>query len=422
MGVDSCVCVTNIPTDATESELYSHFSSVGNIEAVLMENIPKTNTFSGTAFIVYEEMTSAADAPVKLDTKMFKGAALAVAIVNSDQFDQVAILLGRHRLNVTGTSNKTDNENQLVDKQAEQLSTISDDQILKLFMKLSQSRNIDLTKHSKPFSFPPKLPSFSGDKVEKGKTDSTYNQWRYQVKSLADDKLHTSQEIMTSVRHSLKGTAFDVLQGLGNNITPDDVIDTFDHIFGNVFPHRQLLNQFNATQKDMSETVVSWGCRLRKLMTQIKESHPMPESECEEMLRYQFYFGLNDDKLVTALRHRYDDGNSFDELFTYARKVEFEFSQKSRMIFRDKKPSVAQQTSDSEKLVLQKIGEITQKLATIDSRLAKVESQKLPVRRQKNQNKDSQGNSKLKCTRCFRTGHDLSMCHANWDIYGKRLN
>ena len=67
MGVDSCVCVTNIPTDATESELYSHFSSVFNIEAVLMENNPKTNTFSGTAFIVYEEMTSAADAPVKLD-------------------------------------------------------------------------------------------------------------------------------------------------------------------------------------------------------------------------------------------------------------------------------------------------------------------------------------------------------------------
>ena len=46
MGVDSCVCVTNIPTDATESELYSHFSSVGNIEVVLMENNPKTNTFS----------------------------------------------------------------------------------------------------------------------------------------------------------------------------------------------------------------------------------------------------------------------------------------------------------------------------------------------------------------------------------------
>ena len=92
MGVDSCVCVTNIPTDATESELYSHFSSVGNIEVVLMENNPKTNTFSETAFIVYEEMSSAADAPVKLDTKMFKGAALAVAIVNSYQFDQVAIL------------------------------------------------------------------------------------------------------------------------------------------------------------------------------------------------------------------------------------------------------------------------------------------------------------------------------------------
>ena len=99
----------------------------------------------------------------------------------------------------------------------------------------------------------------------------------------------------------------------------------------------------------MSETVETWGCRLRKHMTQIKDSHPMPESECEEMLSYQFYFGLNDDKLVVALRHRYDDGNSFDELFTYARKVEFEFSQKSNMIFRDKKPSVAQQTSDSEK-------------------------------------------------------------------------
>ena len=77
----------------------------------------------------------------------------------------------------------------------------------------------------------------------------------------------------------------------------------------------------------MSETVVTWSCRLEKIMTRIKESHPMPESECEEMLRYQFYFSLNDDKLVTALRHRCDDGNSFKELFTYmyAKKVEFAF-------------------------------------------------------------------------------------------------
>ena len=135
-------------------------------------------------------------------------------------------------------------------------------------------------------------------------------------------------------------------------------------------------------------------------MTRIKESHPMPESECEEMLRYQFYLSLNDDKLVTALRHRCDDGNSFKELFTYmyAKKVEFAFSQKSKMIFRDKTPSVAQKAADSEKLVLQKIEEITQKLATIDSRLAKVESQKLPVSGQINKKKDSQGNSILKCT------------------------
>ena len=82
---------------------------------------------------------------------MFKGAALAVAILKSNQFDQAAILLGRHRLNVTVTSNKTNFENQLVGKLSVQLSTIRDDLISKLIIRCSQSRNIDLTKQSKQF-------------------------------------------------------------------------------------------------------------------------------------------------------------------------------------------------------------------------------------------------------------------------------
>ena len=223
----------------------SHFGSVGSVESVLLVHDSSSNEFAGTAYVIYlavraEEVVS------KLDNKTFNGAKLVVNKIKSEQVEEVIVLLGKQRLEgMKDEEEPAHDEEDIVSKLVAKLEQLGDRQLTSLFSRLSLSHDIDVKpKQQKTYLFPPKLPSFSGDS-SRGKADTDYAQWKYQVNALIKDGVHSSHEIMSSIRQSLKGTAFDVLQSLSSSVTPHQTIDKFDNIFGNVFPHRQLEKQFN---------------------------------------------------------------------------------------------------------------------------------------------------------------------------------
>ena len=63
-----------------------------------------------------------------------------------------------------------------------------------------------------------RLPNFSGDDC---KGDVSYTHWKYDVKCLLSE--HKEQTIMNVIRRSLKGTASDVLQHLGEHASVKDI-------------------------------------------------------------------------------------------------------------------------------------------------------------------------------------------------------
>ena len=378
--IDCGVFVTGLPLSVTEADIESYFQVVGDVEAVLCKIDKTSNKFDGEAFIIFHDTDSSSSAVQQLHDKFFEGSKLTVTDIESTQEDDCAILLGRFRLkSIQVASDNSKQEDLLINSLVAQLQKLNDQHLDKIFSKLAEKRDLGLFKPSstvdKHLLFPPKLPHFSGDKIEKGKTDATYNQWKYQVCGLINDRVHSSAEIITAIRQSLKGTAFDILQSMGNSVSPSEVLEKFDHIFGNVFQYRQLLKHFQSTQKESSETIVSWGCRLQRFITQIREVNSSisdTEVQVEDLLRSQFYLSINDEKFTIALRHKYDAQEPFENLFTYAREVEYQFDQTSKHSHNTKKSVVSQQTKSSDTLV-EKVDQIVDKLVSMEGRLSKIE-------------------------------------------------
>ena len=134
----------------------------------------------------------------------------------------------------------------------------------------------------------------------------------------------SSPSILLGIRRSVRGTAAEVLRYLGEQVIVQDVLDKFDVTFGNVLSTEQLLGSFYSVTQKPSESVTSWGCRLEEILSQLQERGAIQPSARRNMLWTKFWMGLTEEKLKNASRHRFDSGESYDQLFRSLRTLEQE--------------------------------------------------------------------------------------------------
>ena len=132
---------------------------------------------------------------------------------------------------------------------------------------------------------------------------------------------------MQCIRRSLKSTASSVLLNLDVSVKAKDVVDKFEVVFGNILPSEMVLEEFYTARQKESESVVAWGCRVESVLKKAKEQGTIYDTE--DMARTKFWSGLGEDKVKTGLRHMFDSGSSFQDLFRKARQLEHEFQVKS---------------------------------------------------------------------------------------------
>jgi hypothetical protein len=262
----------------------------------------------------------------------------------------------------------------------------------------------------------PKLSIFNG---KDGANDYSYESWRFDVQQLLTSGF-SSRVVRMAIVRSCRGTPATVLQALGDNFHPEEVLLAFDKRFASVATPETLLSQFySASQRD-GETVNAWGCRLENLLSKPQLRY-LDRTSRASMLRERFWRGLRTHSLRNALRHRFDANASYEELLVCAREVEEESgdssSQSSKSSKSSKKASVASaQISDSS------LAALTKQLKDIQDRLAALEKLSQGRRgkgrgrgsgcQQQSQEKkpQSQGDKKPTCYECGKEGHYRNKC------------
>lgn len=263
------------------------------------------------------------------------------------------------------------------------------------------------------------------------------NGCRVQVKCLMSDNRYSQSDIRAMVRQSLRGIAFNLMMDLGEHVDPAVLLSTFDSAFGSVYSSSQLMELFHSAKQKPGESIVLWFCRVQQLMGELKEvDRPAKESD---LLRTKFFYGLSNTEIKEAIRHKFDQGQTFDQLFVAARAIESEKSggpsnypaSGTKPV---KRPVVSQQADTSNK----KLEDILTELKSVSKRLTALETREQQGHRSRSQTNEKSGKTskpeevkkmptgsnraKFFCGQCGRRGHTKDRCHATTDVDGNPLN
>lgn len=201
----------------------------------------------------------------------------------------------------------------------------------------------------------PKLPFFSG--VEKG-SDVPYLLWKFEIQYLLGNQCPENM-VQRAIHRSVKGTAAKALCHMGDKATSGEIVSKFDKLFGNVTDEQYILSQFHSATQESSESVTAWGCRLEGLLAD--SSTLIPEQKTEH-LRSKFWDGLRDGSIKNAIRHRYDNNETFEALLAAARNLE-------KPIVKVKLNEVAEVKSSSLKDLENKISEMSKLLNDLNAKV-----------------------------------------------------
>ena len=135
----------------------------------------------------------------------------------------------------------------------------------------AQSALILSTNLDKTFYFP-KFSIFSGEDP-RPKTESTFEEWKYEVNCLRRDKICSDTVIGQAIRKSLKGQAKKVLLPVGSEATVTDILERLEGVFGNVATPMSILQEFYSVSQKIDEKVAAWGLRLEKIQKAIEKGH-----------------------------------------------------------------------------------------------------------------------------------------------------
>ena len=166
----------------------------------------------------------------------------------------------------------------------------------------------------------PRISCFMGN----NKGDTTYRQWRFEVVSLQNDGIHSEIQILEAVRRSLRGDAASVMINLGHNAGLREIVSKMDLIYGEVMSAGQMTGQFWLLNQYPGEKMANWARRADDAMAQLVLMGAVSKEGAKQMLREKFFKGLYSFNDRTSLRHRYDAGESYEDLVLGAKSLEKE--------------------------------------------------------------------------------------------------
>ena len=353
------VWVSNLPSPPCAADIKKYFSHIGELQDVI---IPDPDGHE--AFVLFQEEAAAAKC-LKYDGKPFRDRPIEVSRPTESQ---LLLLSSEKERPMADTASGSETSQELLKRMLMQmaptemmdmLSGLTDWAKVRV-NEVGRSKEFDLPKPRLPqsslsqdaalgrtlmtplpnlgshpaegtptYGLPPAIPYFamqtpriiffSGDE-EKG--ESNYLQWRNEVQCLMSEGQPVNT-ILQGIRRSLKGTAAEVLLNMGDGITPTQIINKFDVIFGSALSAEAMLEEFYRAKQKPEENVVVWGCHLETLLSKVKRQSNLG-GDCDEMLRTKFWSGLKDDHVRNGIRHKYDAGIPFSQLLVAAKTVEYE--------------------------------------------------------------------------------------------------
>ena len=168
----------------------------------------------------------------------------------------------------------------------------------------------------------PPLPVFSGTFTKPN--DVTYTQWRYAVVCLQKQNLYSDAILLQSIRQSVRYRGFDALYTLGENPTTAQVIEKFDRLFGKALTASEIMQDLYSAKQLQEESIITWSCRLEGLAIDAVNKSAMLENQKNNVLCTQFWSGLYNQQIKNAIRHKYDNKATYEDLLSAARAVEKE--------------------------------------------------------------------------------------------------
>jgi len=263
-----------------------------------------------------------------------------------------------------------------------------------------QNRHMDDSKISK-------LTKFSGTSA---KNEPSFRVWKFEVENL---KFHYREyEVIHAIHRSVTGMAAEVLMRMGRNVTLNQILQKFEHIFGSVCSQEKLLMDFYTAHQKSSENIAKWSCRLEDILSH----HQLAElSQRDSMLKSKFFQGLHSDKIKNAIRHKFEAG-TYEELLVLAREAEEEDKSAKAIA----KPQVEDTITTKLNEIMKELKEIKGKTTEWEDRLKKMET-KGKENYSKNNNKPASDQSKdatsqsgdkqtLICNYCKAPGHTKKNC------------
>ncbi|KAL5007503.1 hypothetical protein ScPMuIL_016309 [Solemya velum] len=166
----------------------------------------------------------------------------------------------------------------------------------------------------------PRVSVFNGEKPV-GKNDTGFDMWRYEVKCLLAEKVHSRDSIFQAVRRSLRGEAGRIAMRLGPTADLNDLLHKLDSVYGTVELKESLLANFYSARQREDEDVSAWSCRLEDILVQAIQEGEVDHKKADEMLRVMFWTGLRQ-RLKDISGHKFDTIEDFDSLRVAIRQIE----------------------------------------------------------------------------------------------------
>ena len=268
-----------------------------------------------------------------------------------------------------------------------------------------------------------RISTFSGHPQCKG-GEVTYRQWRFEVMGLVNDG-NRETHILQTIRKSLRGAASEVLLSVGESATLSQLLREMETVFGNVASTEKLLQDFYRASQTSEQSVSTWASSISNQMTVIlaRDDSTIDPSNRNLMLRRKFFAGLESSDLKNALRHKYDGGETYNNLVLSARELELENAERKVRV-----QEASATTIDTP--MARKLDEILSKVSSLEKRLEASEKRSGGTNTQTNSTNKTNSNTSQdrgsakdgrsggrrfpgKCFACGETGHRKWECPLN---------